>query len=177
MILAPLEQPGNLNLKDNTATNSYIIVRWIFFTIMLLSIIAILIPFLSLWKVMLIPQRVDSRAQRDYYEKYEKLLAEEKEKLQREKEFKERNQKIQAELDNNPVNNDVLLPISNNINAGQGIEMATVNNNNEIAEQNIKLNNNQPENENPETRKKRTVNLARFRNKDKNIQSQSDQNQ
>jgi hypothetical protein len=74
MAFSPLEQPGNLNLKDNTATNSYVAVKWFFFTIMLLSLLSVLFVYLSLWRSMLIPQRVDSRAQREYFQKYEKAM-------------------------------------------------------------------------------------------------------
>jgi len=77
MAFSPLEQPGNLNLKDNTATNSYVAIKWFFFAIMLLSLLSVLFVFLSLWSSMLIPQRVDSRAQREYFEKYEKAMEEE----------------------------------------------------------------------------------------------------
>lgn len=78
MAFSPLDQPGNLNLKDNTATNSYIVVKWIYFSCMLIGLFLLLIPFLGIWRAMLIPQRVDSRAQREYFQKYEKFMEEEK---------------------------------------------------------------------------------------------------
>ena len=74
LAFAPLTQPGNTNLKDNTATNGFIIVRWLFFSVMLCALLLLLIPLLGIWNSMLIPQRVDSRAQKEYFEKYEKTI-------------------------------------------------------------------------------------------------------
>lgn len=122
MIIVPLNQPGNLNLEDNPAVNNYIVARWLFFTVMLISLCLLIVPLYSVWTLMLIPQRVDSRAQREYHEKYEKLMAEEKEKLQREKEEKLKASNAgNANLDVNPNNrnnnnnNQVILPINQNI--------------------------------------------------------------
>jgi hypothetical protein len=112
MIIVPLTQPGNQDEKDNTVSNSYIVVKWLFFTIMLLSLFLLCLPMCNLWSQALIPQRVDSRAQRDYHEKFEKLMAEEKERLQR---LKEQADKEEVELNKNlnlPLQ-DVVLPVNN----------------------------------------------------------------
>lgn len=78
MAFVPLEQPGNLNEKDNPTTNSYVVVRWLYLTIMLIGILLLLIPLCKLWNIMLIPQRVDSRAQREYQNRIQKLAEFEK---------------------------------------------------------------------------------------------------
>jgi hypothetical protein len=111
---APLEKPGNLNLKDNPAVNGYILVKWLFFSIMIIAVVALAIPFYGMWSNMLIPQRVDSRAQREYYEKYEKLMGQEKQKVEREK--VRQSEIIKNKENNNDGDGEVILPINHNIN-------------------------------------------------------------
>ena len=122
MIIVPLTQPGNLDEKDNSITNPYIVVKWLFFSVMLVALFLLCIPLCNLWTLMLIPQRVDSRAQRDYHEKYEKMIAEEKERLNR---LKEQAEKEKEELEKNLHNNhnDVVLPVNDE---PQNIEMGII---------------------------------------------------
>jgi hypothetical protein len=141
MILVPLTQPGNLNLAESQEKNQYIVVRWIFFTFMLISVCIICLPLFALWKIMLIPQRVDSRAARDYHDKYEKMLLIEKDKLKKEKERVEQ-KKMTLEVENN-INNDK--------------QIVNQNNNENVA---IPVRDVQPMN-NQEERKKKTVSLRR----------------
>jgi hypothetical protein len=112
MSLAPLSQPEVINLKDNPATNPIIIVKWVVLIVLILSFVGLLLPYMCIWNKMIIPQRVDSRAQREYYEKYEKLIEEEKEKIEKEKE-KEKDNKQLAMGEQEKA--DVMLQINNNI--------------------------------------------------------------
>jgi hypothetical protein len=143
LAFTPNYQPGNLNLKDNDAKNYYVIARWFFFTIMLTGIIFLFIPLCCLWTNMLIPQRVDSRAQRDYYDKYEKVV--EEDKLRQEKEMKKSqimNLKQEGE--------EILLPVRNRPMDGRIV------NENEINEDNLDAPNDEiSENINPRDRKKK----------------------
>lgn len=83
MIIVPLTKPGNQNSEDNQTTNNFIVVRWLFFTFMLIFLFIACIPLLKLWRTVLIPQRVDSRSQKEYHESYQARmdLEENKEKM------------------------------------------------------------------------------------------------
>ena len=76
---------------ENKTTNKYIIARWVYFTVMLLCTLALFAPMCILWNVMVVPQRVDSRAQKEYDEKYKLLLEEEMRKKELEKKQAENN--------------------------------------------------------------------------------------
>ena len=108
MSLAPLSQPEVVNLKDNPATNSIIIIKWFVLILLIIALLAMLLPFMCLWNNMIIPQRVDSRAQKEYYEKYEKIIQEEKEKIEKEKENKKLSMGVEEKA-------DVMLQINKNI--------------------------------------------------------------
>lgn len=152
MAFSPLEQPASLNSKDNTATNNYVVVRWLFFTIMLLAFLGMFIPLFILWSNMLIPQRVDSRAQREYYEKYEKLLVEEKQRIEKEREMKHRQSAfadVGGNIAGNAGNGEVLLPIRGNDNV----------NNNEDPQ--VNNNNDENDNLNPNRRRRNLIGLRR----------------
>jgi hypothetical protein len=82
---------------------------------MLLGLILIFIPFYLYWSNMLIPQRVDSRAQREYYEKYEKLLSQEKLKIEREKENR-KSRNFSVVDPTHPNKDEILLPVRNSNN-------------------------------------------------------------
>ena len=53
------------------ATNVYIIIRWLYFIIMLIGVILSLIPIIDLIFTHQIPQRVDSRAQKELFDNLE----------------------------------------------------------------------------------------------------------
>jgi hypothetical protein len=133
MIIVPLTQPGNLDEKDSSITNTYIVVKWLFFAVMLVSLCLLCLPMCNLWTLALIPQRVDSRAQRDYHEKFEKMMAEEKQRLAR---LKEQSDKEQEELNKNLnlPQQDVILPVQGD-DGGRNIEMAMMNENQPINEE------------------------------------------
>ena len=141
MACVPLDQPGNLNLKDNDSVNSLIVVKWFYLVFIIIGLLVLSIPFMTIWSYMLIPQRVDSRAQREYYEKYEKLLVEERLKIDRESDL--RSLKAAEDAKNKNGNEaEILLPVErsdqNNLNmqANAGVG-AGVNFNNANASRNI----------------------------------------
>jgi hypothetical protein len=144
MAFTPLEQPGNLNLKDNPATNPYISVKWFFFAIMLVSLLLLFAAFLSVWSSMLIPQRVDSRAQREYFQKYEKLMEEES-RLKNEQARKNEGVPLQEINPNSDNVRESRLDINNN--RETVVNRVIMNNNNQPNEnENIALINNQNNN-------------------------------
>jgi ABC-type multidrug transport system fused ATPase/permease subunit len=156
MIIVPLTQPGDQDLKDNTISNPFIVVKWLFFSVMLVALILVCIPICKIWTLMLIPQRVDSRAQRDYQDKYEKMINEEKEKLRKIKEQTDKeNEELRKNL-NNP-RDDVALPVNNE---PQNIEMENLENPGMINE-----NNNEPDVGREEQKEKKRKTLMNLRKK------------
>ena len=81
----PAEDAEDALGTENKDTNTYIVWRWLYFTIMLVCTLALFAPLCILWNVMVVPQRVDSRAQKEYDEKYKLLLEEEMRKKELEK--------------------------------------------------------------------------------------------
>jgi len=73
MIFSPLEVDGEEDISENQTKNNFIVARWFFFTLTSVGLITLLIPFLKLWTMVLVPQRVDSRTQKEYYEKIEQM--------------------------------------------------------------------------------------------------------
>ena len=64
--------------KDDEPKNNFIVARWMHFLVMLLLVLGLFFPLLMLFNITLIPQRVDSRAQKEYDEKYLKLMEEQR---------------------------------------------------------------------------------------------------
>ena len=69
MIFAPLEKEEEINTKVNQTKNNVIVARWFLFSFLSLALCLLLAPFLKLWNTVLVPQRVDSKTKKDYYEK------------------------------------------------------------------------------------------------------------
>jgi hypothetical protein len=161
MISVPVET-AQLNEKQKQQTNPYIVVRWLFFSFMILSLIVICLPMCSLWRTMLIPQRVDSRAAREYHEKYEKFMSDERERILKEKNEKEmqllKEKEAAKSKDENyndtGFNPNVVLPIQENKLQPTNIEMGMMNFQND-EEEKLKQ---QAEND---RRKKNLMNLRR----------------
>jgi hypothetical protein len=137
MISVPVETP-ELNEKRNQPTNPYTVIRWLFFSLMIFALLIICIPMCSLWRTILIPQRVDSRAAREYHEKCEKFMNDERERVLKEKRDKEMQMlKDKEALMNKENYNDtgfnpnVVLPIKENNNPPTNIEMGIRNFHNE----------------------------------------------
>jgi len=85
VILTPSEVSELTKPEENPAKNTFIPLMWFFFTGVLICYILMCIPLFNLWVLTLIPQRVDSRSQKEFYERQEKLkelenLAKEKQK-------------------------------------------------------------------------------------------------
>jgi len=72
VILTPSEASDITKPEENAAKNTFIPLMWFFFTGVLICFILICIPLFNLWVLTLIPQRVDSRAQKEFYERQEK---------------------------------------------------------------------------------------------------------
>ncbi len=137
MISVPVETV-ELNEKRNQPTNPFIVTRWLFFSLMIVSLCVIFIPICTLWRTMLIPQRVDSRAAREYHEKYEKFMNDERERILKEKTEKEMELLKEKQAANNEPNyNDtgfnpnVILPIKENNLQPTNLEMGIMNFQNE----------------------------------------------
>ena len=90
----------------NTHKNRYIVWRWLYFSVMLACVLALLAPLCILWNVMVIPQRVDSRAQKAYDERYKELLLKEMEKKEMEEKMKKEQENSAVHAANNNVNNE-----------------------------------------------------------------------
>ena len=78
MTFTPLEVDGATDSSQNQTKNSLIIIRWIVFSFVSTGLITIIIPFLKLWTIVLVPQRVDSRTQKEYLEKVQRMIIDKK---------------------------------------------------------------------------------------------------
>lgn len=76
----PLQDLESDNLENNKHWNVFIIWRWLYFSVMLAMLLALFAPLWILWNVTIMPQRVDSRAQKKHDEEYQSFLKEEKRK-------------------------------------------------------------------------------------------------
>ena len=112
----PLKDPPGINdITKNLNKNVYIVWRWLYFAVMLACLIAVFVPLCILWNVMVIPQRVDSRAQKEYDERYKELL--EKEMKMKDMEEKAKKEAEANALNNN--NNNNVEPVASNFNTYQ----------------------------------------------------------
>ena len=109
LIGVPVETDKEKDDTKNNKKNYYIIARYIYFIIMLLLFLGIVGPFIILWTTIIIPERVDSRAQKVYEEKLdEKYLSNLKEESNNEE---NNNQDLS-------LNNQLPLPRTFNSNTG-----------------------------------------------------------
>lgn len=77
----PIQDLESDNLEENNKHwNVFIIWRWLYFSVMLAMLLALFAPLWILWNVTIMPQRVDSRAQKKHDEEYQAFLKEEKRK-------------------------------------------------------------------------------------------------
>jgi hypothetical protein len=76
----PSEQEVRIDLAQNQATNVFIIIRWLYFSLMLFGVLISILPMLQLAGTQQIPQRVDSRAQKELFENLEKMKKEDEDK-------------------------------------------------------------------------------------------------
>jgi len=114
LISVPIKVNDGGDSSKNKKKNYYIIARYFYFIVMLLLFLGIVGPFIILWTKIIIPERVDSRAQKVYEEKLdEKYLSSLKEerKLLDENNNEENNQDLS-------LNNQLPLPRTFNSNTG-----------------------------------------------------------
>ena len=53
---------------NNSRKNNYIVARWFHFLVMLILFLGLFVPFFLKWNITIIPQRVDSSSQKDFYD-------------------------------------------------------------------------------------------------------------
>lgn len=117
LISVPLKSNDGEDKSKNKKKNYYIIARYFYFIVMLLLFLGIVGPFIILWTKIIIPERVDSRAQKVYEEKldekYLSSLKEERKLLdENNNEGNENNQDLSLN------NNQLPLPRTFNSNTG-----------------------------------------------------------
>lgn len=118
LISIPIKANDGDDKSKNRKKNYYIIARYFYFIVMLLLFLGIVGPFIILWTKIIIPERVDSRAQKVYEEKldekYLSSLKEERKLLEENNnEGNENNQDLSLSL-----NNQLPLPRTFNSNTG-----------------------------------------------------------
>lgn len=74
VIFCPRIEEKKIMDYQNTKTNSYVVARWFYFLIMLLLFLGLVAPLFIYSTTIVIPQRVDSRAQVEYDEQYLSLM-------------------------------------------------------------------------------------------------------
>ena len=115
LICVPVETDKEKDDTKNNKKNYYIIARYIYFIIMLLLFLGIVGPFIILWTTIIIPERVDSRAQKVYEEKLdEKYLS----NLKEERKLMEENNNEENNNQDLSLNNQLPLPRTFNSNTG-----------------------------------------------------------
>ena len=114
LIWVPVETDKEKDDTKNNKKNYYIIARYIYFIIMSLLFLGIVGPFIILWTTIIIPERVDSRAQKVYEEKLDEIYLsnlKEERKLMEENNEENNNQDLS-------LNNQLPLPRTFNSNTG-----------------------------------------------------------
>ena len=114
LIGVPVETDKEKDDTKNNKKNYYIIARYIYFIIMSLLFLGIVGPFIILWTTIIIPERVDSRAQKIYEEKLDEIYLsnlKEERKLMEENNEENNNQDLS-------LNNQLPLPRTFNSNTG-----------------------------------------------------------
>ena len=110
---------------ENTKKNYYIIARWVHFLLMLLLFLGLLGPFFMKWSITIIPQRVDSSSEKDFYDdKYLEAIEKQKKRKYNMEETNTLlplgiNRRIKRNVNNtqnnNLIQNDSHNNISNNL--------------------------------------------------------------
>ena len=122
MVLTPVEMSEKIDLSQNQQKNPFIIIRYLIMSLVATALLTLIIPYMKITTIVLVPQRVDSRSQREYLEKFVNKLND----IPYNKPEGEENIQRNA-LSNHPQ----ILSISNsNVNQiqHQDIEMANVDN-------------------------------------------------
>lgn len=106
----PTEDKQDEKETDNKTRNVQIVSRWLYFSVMLACTIALFVPLFMLWNVMVVPQRVDSRSQKESDEEYKRML----ERKRKEMEMKKREAEAEKVVDDpNAVVNTYKNPALN----------------------------------------------------------------
>lgn len=130
MVLTPQEIDGTTDTRENQSKNPMVILRWLVFALVCIGLITFIIPFLKLWTIVLVPQRVDSRTQKEYLEKVERMFLDKKD----DGNDSNNNQAGQGLLNDKKTsifNEPEILPLNNQFvpqNQQQDIEMANMEN-------------------------------------------------
>lgn len=90
----------NTKNRNNQNWNVFIVWRWLYFSVMLAMLLALFAPLWILWNVTIMPQRVDSRAQKKHDEEYHVFLKEEKRKEEERLLYEEEQKQNQANANN-----------------------------------------------------------------------------
>ncbi len=89
---------------QNSKRNNYVVARWFHFLIMLLLFLGLAAPTMMYLSTTVIPQKVDSRAQLEYDEKYLKFMEEQRKRKYNLIEIEPKEEKLP--LNNNRKNNN-----------------------------------------------------------------------
>ena len=69
----------DVNPWENQKKNNYIVARWFHFLVMIILFFGLLAPAFAKWNINIVPQRVDSSSQKDFYdEKYMEAIEKQK---------------------------------------------------------------------------------------------------
>ena len=128
MVLTPVLINENIKISENQEKNPFVITRYLIMGLVAAALGTLIIPYMKIWSVVLVPQRVDSRSQREYLEKYGKVFATKND---------DDSQNNKADGDKGPLGNIISSQVqilsfiySSNVNQNQqgDIEMANVDN-------------------------------------------------
>ena len=79
VIVCPRQSEKKVEEWENNNKNYFIIARWLYFLLMIILFLGLLAPAFSKWNITIIPQRVDSSSQKDFYdEKYMEAIEKQK---------------------------------------------------------------------------------------------------
>lgn len=79
VIVCPRQTEKQVESWENDHKNYYIIARWLYFLLMIILFFGLLAPAFAKWNITIIPQRVDSSSQKDFYdEKYMEAIEKQK---------------------------------------------------------------------------------------------------
>ncbi len=115
MVFTPLKVNENINATENQKTNPFVIISYLIMGLVTLALVSLLIPLIKFWTIVLVPQRVDSRSQREYEEKYGAVIV---------NKHDENNEKNNSILEKGPRGNILssqpqILSISYSLNVNQ----------------------------------------------------------
>lgn len=75
MVFTPVQMNEEIDLSENQEKNHFAIVRYLIMGLVALALITLMVPYMKINTIVLIPQRVDSRSQREYLEKFKDIFS------------------------------------------------------------------------------------------------------